>query len=219
VAAVGLLALGACGSEQGAALFVGDERVTEATLDGYVDGEVASYLEQGATMADISYGDSRQQAATFMLVAELGRALELPAPDTSEAVNESEALYLEAVGYYQVLAERAEPRDMTQAELEALNAAIAADQNLLQSILEEWAMAQSFTQEEFQQFQMALETDSSLVTEVVWQWAQVRGAQNAGLADDLNGYIEEFDISVNPRYGTVEISPLSGVFEVEVPQR
>lgn len=219
VAAVGLLALGACGSEQGAALFVGDERVTEATLDGFVDGEVASYLEQGATMADISYADSRQQAAIFMLFAELGRELELPAPDTGAAANENEALYLEAVGYYQTLSSRAEPRAMTQAELEALNAAIEADQSLLQTIVQEWAAAQELTQAQFEEFSMAAQSDPGVLTEVVWQWAEVQGAQIAGFADDLNGYVEEYDISVNPRYGQLDISPLVGVFEVEIPQR
>jgi hypothetical protein len=218
VAAVGLLALGACGSEQGAALFVGDERVTEVTLDGYVDGEVASYLEQGATMADISYADSRQQAAILMLLTELGRELELPA-DTAGAASESEALYLEAVGYYQAISERAEPRAMTNAELEALNAAIEADQSLLETIVQEWAVSQQLTPEQYEQFNVDAQTDPRVLPAVVLQWSETGGAQRAGFADDLNAYMDEYDVAVNPRYGELDISPLPGVFEVAVPQR
>jgi hypothetical protein len=219
VAAVGLLALGACGSEQGAALFVGDERVTEATLDGYVEGEVASYLEQGATMADISYADSRQQAAFITLFAELGRQIGLPAPDTGGAADEYEALYMEAADYYQVLSLQAEPRAMTQVELEALNAAIEADQALLQRIVEEWIAGQELTEEQLMEFNTAAQTDPSVLAQVVMAWAEVQGAQIAGFADDLNGYVEEYDVSVNPRYGELDISPLVGVFEVGIPQR
>jgi hypothetical protein len=219
VAAVGLLALGACGSEQGAALFVGDERVTESTIDGYVDGQVASYIEQGATMADISYADNRQQAAFIVLIAELGREIGLDAPSTGAAANEFEALYLEAVEYYGLLSERAEPRAMTDAELEALNAAIEADQSLLQRIVEEWLAAQNLTDSQLAEFNMAAQTDPGVLADVVWQWSQVEGAQIAGFADDLNEYVEEYDIAVNPRYGELDITPLAGVFEVEVPQR
>ncbi|MCC3765488.1 hypothetical protein K3N28_20715 [Glycomyces sp. TRM65418] len=219
VAAVGLLALGACGSEQGAALFVGDERVTESTIDGYVDGTVASYLEQGATMADISYADNRQQAALIVLFAELGREIGLPAPQTGGAADEYEALYLEAVEYHETLSQRAEPRAMTKDELEALNTAIEGDENLLQRIVQEWAVGQNLTQAQFQEFGMAVQSDPGILTDVVWQWAEVQGAQMAGFADDLNEYVEEYDISLNPRYGELDISPLVGVFEVEIPQR
>jgi hypothetical protein len=219
VAAVGLLALGACGSEQGAALFVGDERVTEATIDGYVDGRVASYIEQGATMGDISYADNRQQAAFIALFAELGREIGLDAPQTGGAANEYEALYMEAADHYRALSLQAEPRVMTQAELEALNAAIEGDQSLLQRIVEEWIAAQDLTEEQLAEFNMAAQSDPGVLTQVVWEWAEVQGAQIAGFADDLSEYVEEYDISVNPRYGQLDISPLVGVFEVEIPQR
>lgn len=200
-------------------MFVGDERVTEATLDGYVDGTVSSYLEQGATMADISYADGRQQAAFIVLIAELGRAEGLEAPDTSSAADEFEAQYIEAAEYYQVLSERAEPRPMTQDELEALNAAIESDEALLQRVVQEWIAGAGLSNEELEQFNMAAQADPSVLAEVVMQWTEVQGAQVAGFADDLTEYIEEYDIAVNPRYGSLDISPLVGVFEVEVPQR
>jgi hypothetical protein len=215
VASVGLLALGACGSEQGAAMFVGDERVTEATLDGYVDGEVASYLEQGATLEDVSYGDSRQNAAAVVLYAELGQALELEAPDTNNAQSEFEALYMEAVKYRDELASSAEPRELTDDEAEALNAAAAGDQNLVQRIVSEWLAAADLSEDEVGQFYQAANADPNVVGEVVRMW----GEQQAGFADDLNEYIAEYDVSLNPRYGTLDISPLVGVFKVEVPQR
>lgn len=219
VVAVGLLALGACGSEQGAALFVGDERVSEATLDGYVDANVAPYFEQGATMADINYGDNRRQAAFIALFAELGQEIGLTAPETGSAANEFEALQLEAAAYYEALLVDAEPRAMTQEELEALNTAISADQGLLQFVVEQWVAAQGLTGQQLEEFYAAAQSDSNVITEVVWQWSQVQGAQNAGFADDLTEYLEEYDVSVNPRYGRLDISPIVGVFEVEVPQR
>ncbi|KPC69453.1 hypothetical protein ADL26_18260, partial [Thermoactinomyces vulgaris] len=69
--------------------------------------------------------------------------------------------------------------------------------------------------EEFTEFTMAAQSDPTVIEEVVRAW----GEQQAGLADDLNGYIAEYDVSVNPRYGAIDISPLIGVFKVEVPQR
>ncbi|WP_243900880.1 hypothetical protein [Glycomyces niveus] len=215
VASIGLLALGACGSQQGAAMFVGDQRVTEATLDGYVDGEIDAYLEQGATLADISYGDSRTQAAAIVLVAELGRAIGLEAPDTHGAANELEAQLIEAGKYYDELTEAAEPRELTETEDDVLMATVMPDQNLLQRVVEEWATSEGLTQEEFTEFTMAAQSDPTVIEEVVRAW----GEQQAGLADDLNGYIAEYDVSVNPRYGAIDISPLIGVFKVEVPQR
>ena len=215
VASVGLLALGACGSEQGAAMFVGDQRVTEATLDGYVDGEVDMYLDQGATIEEISYGDSRQKAAFIVLFAELGQAMGLEAPDTNSAADEFEARYIEAAAYYDEIAAAAEPRAMAEAEAEALNAAVAGDQNLLQRAVEGWIASEELTDEELAQFNTAAQADPAIIAEVVRMW----GEQQAGFADDLNEYVAEYDVAVNPRYGALDISPLVGVFEVEVPQR
>lgn len=196
-------------------MFVGDQRVTEATLDGYVDAEMDSYFEQGATLADVSYGDSRQKAAFIVLFAELGQAMDLETPDTNNAADEFEARYIEAAAYYDEIAAAAEPREMTDAELEALNAAVSGDQNLLQRAVEGWIASEELTQEELAQFNMAAQADPTILTEVVRMW----GEQQAGFADDLNGYIAQYDIAVNPRYGALDISPLVGVFEVEVPQR
>jgi hypothetical protein len=215
VASVGLLALGACGSEQGAAMFVGDQRVTEATLDGFVDAEMDSYFEQGATLDDVSYGDSRQKAAFIVLFAELGQALGLEAPDTNNAADEFEARYIEAAAYYDEIASAAEPRELTDAEFEALNSAVANDQDLLQRAVEGWLASQNLSQEQLAEFNTAAQSDPAILQQVVQMW----GEEQAGFADDLSEYITEYDIAVNPRYGALDISPLVGVFEVEVPQR
>ena len=117
LAAVGVAALTACTNVQGAALYVGDERVPEATIDGYVDDQVESYFEQGATQADIDYGANREAAVTCVLFAEIGRAEEMTAPDTSQAVSELDAECVEAQAYVSAIAEEAEPRELNDEEL------------------------------------------------------------------------------------------------------
>ena len=117
LAAVGLAALTACSNVQGAALYVGDERVSEATLDGYVDDTVTSYLDQGATLADIDYATSREQAVLCLMFDELGKSLDLPEPDTAQAASGLEERCLAAQTYLDTIAAETVPRDLTEAEL------------------------------------------------------------------------------------------------------
>ncbi|MQM25033.1 hypothetical protein [Glycomyces albidus] len=181
VAAVGLLVLGACGSQQGAALFVGDERVTESTIDGYVSTIADFREEQGEDLAIHDYSADREQVVVYVLYSELGRAVGLEPAETGGA-DELETIALEAEQYFQQLVERSEPRSLTDAEIEAAQAAAETDANVA-----------GYSQ-----------GDLELL---------------AGFTDDLAGYIEEYDISVNPRYGEFDLSPLPSVFPVEVPQR
>jgi hypothetical protein len=85
----------------------------------------------------------------------------------------------------------------------------------VQRIVSEWLAAADLSEDELGQFYSAANADPNVVGEVVRMW----GEQQAGFADDLNEYIAEYDVSLNPRYGTLDISPLVGVFKVEVPQR
>jgi hypothetical protein len=181
VAAAGLLVLGACGSQQGAALFVGDERVPESTIDGYVTTIADFREEQGEDLAVHDYSGDREQVVVYVLYAELGQAVGLDAAESGGA-GELETLALEAEQYFQLLVERAEPRPLTEAEMEAAIAAAETDANVA-----------GYSQ-----------GDLELL---------------AGFTDDLAGYIEEYDISVNPRYGEFDLSPLPSVFPVEVPKR
>ncbi|HLU27529.1 MAG TPA: hypothetical protein VKZ65_03750 [Glycomyces sp.] len=117
VAAVGLAALTACSNVQGAALYVGDERVSEATIDGYVDDTVTSYVDQGATLADIDYASSREQAVLCLMFDALGKSLDLPEPDTAQAAEGLEERCMAAQTYLDTIASEAEPRELTEAEL------------------------------------------------------------------------------------------------------
>ncbi|RRS00163.1 hypothetical protein [Glycomyces terrestris] len=180
-ASAGLLVLGACGSQQGAALFVGDERVPETTIDGYVATIADFRAEQGEDLAIHDYAGDREQVVVYVLYTELGEAVGLePVSDTG--ADELETIALEAENYFQQLVGRAEPRALTADEIEAVAAAAATDANVA-----------GYTQ-----------TDLELL---------------AGFTDDLAGYVEEYDVSVNPRYGEFDLSPLPSVFPVEVPQR
>ncbi|GAA1668653.1 hypothetical protein GCM10009830_13060 [Glycomyces endophyticus] len=180
-ASIALLALGACGSQQGAALFVGDERVSEDTIDGYVTTIADLRAEQGEDLSIHDYSGDREQVVVYVLYSELGQALDLDA-ESGAGSDELEAIAVEAESYFQQLVERSEPRALTESEMEAAIAAAETDANVA-----------GYTQ-----------ADLELL---------------AGFTDDLAGYIEEYDISVNPRYGDFDLSPLPSVFPVEVPQR
>lgn len=181
MASIGLLALGACGSEQGAAMFVGDERIPETTVDGYIDEIAQSEAEQGGDLAGADFADVRYQAVAFLLFTEIGRLEGVPETPTGSAANEREALMMEATASFEALYQRAEPRALTAEEQAAFDEYDAADPGMDMP-------------------------------------AQMR-EQYAGFVDDLVDYIEEYDISVNPRYGEIELSPFPTVFSAPVPQR
>ncbi|MEU6247477.1 hypothetical protein [Glycomyces sp. NPDC047010] len=181
VAAVGLLVLGACGSQQGAALFVGDERVPESTIDGYVTTIADFRAEQGEDLSVFNYSDDRKQIVTYVLYSELGQAVGLD-PVSSAGADELESVAVEAEQYFQALVAEAEPRALTEDEMARVVEAAQTDAN-------------------------------------VAGYGQADLELLAGFTDDLASYVEEYDISVNPRYGEFDLSPLPSVFPVEVPQR
>lgn len=115
ISVVALGALTACGGVQGAGLFVDGERISEEVIDGYVDDQVDSYLEQGATEADIDFGSDRESVVLCVLFAELGRASD------TESVEASDNLESECTGaqaYIESVYQSAEPRELTDEELE-----------------------------------------------------------------------------------------------------
>ena len=119
-AAVGLMALAACSNAQGTALYVGDERISEAALDGYVDDTVASYLDQGATSADIDYATTRERTVLCLVFDELGQRLDLPEPDTAAAASELDARCMAGQAYLNAIAEDSSPRELSDEELDQL---------------------------------------------------------------------------------------------------
>ncbi|WP_157930620.1 hypothetical protein [Glycomyces xiaoerkulensis] len=188
IAAVGLGALTACSSSmQGAAMFVGDERITENTIDGYVD-EIADLTveESGGALEDFDYGANREQVVIWVMLSEIGQREDLSEPDTSQATSELHGLFLEAEGYSSQIYEGAEPRELTDAEIEAMS-----------------ELGTDFTE-------LRPADQESLM-------------QMAGISDALSGYIEDYDVRVNPRYGVesfdIGSEELDGLFEVEIPQR
>ncbi|WP_460540354.1 hypothetical protein [Glycomyces halotolerans] len=185
-AAVALGALTACGSLQGTAVFVGDERVSEATLDGFVDDSVSRSLDQGSTMAEIDYSQNREAAVLCVVLVELGEALDLEAADTGQAVSDLDEQCLLAQGYLTAIGQEVEPRELDEAQHAQLR-------------------------------------DLGFGFEELPRENQVDLMNRAGLVAELQGYIDEYDVRVNPRYGvdSLNLSPegLEGMFVVEIPQR
>lgn len=116
LAAIGLAALTACSSMQGAALYIGDERVSEDVIDGYVDDTVTSYIEYGADPAEFDYAANREQTVLCLLFDELGKHLDLPEPDTGQAVSELDERCIAGQTHLNMIAAEAEPRELTEAE-------------------------------------------------------------------------------------------------------
>jgi hypothetical protein len=182
IAVAATLGLAACSVDQGAALFVGDERIPQSTVDDHVDRLADMQTEVEAELAGYDYTGDREMVIFLMLYTELGRALGLTAADTSGASDVTEALYLEGVGYASELQSQAEPRELNDAEIRALaDAGFPIDQ---------------------------LTPDDQYYVMTM-----------AGFADDLDGYVQQFDIRVNPRYGVDSIPLIDGVIEVAIPQR
>lgn len=214
IAAMAVAALTACTNVQGAAVFVGDERIPEATVDGYVD-ELAVLQTESAEidLAGYDYTVDREFVVEYVVLAELGRAMELEKP--AEADETLQGLYYEGNAYRDALSREAEPRELSQAEVDAMNNAVAGDQQLISKIVDQWVNTAGLTDDEIEQFYTAAQADQAVVSEVVRQWTE----SQAGLADDLTEYVEEYDISASPRYGDVSITLLPGVWEVEIPQK
>jgi hypothetical protein len=118
VASVGLLALAGCGSEQGAALFVGDERVSESTVDGYVELAEAANAELESDAVAVDLSSNRESAVLCVLFSELGQAMDLPEPETAAAVDEFDAECARASAYLDEIAADIEPRELTDEELD-----------------------------------------------------------------------------------------------------
>ncbi|GAB3999330.1 hypothetical protein GCM10029992_27800 [Glycomyces albus] len=86
-------------------------------------------------------------------------------------------------------------------------------------MVSEWIESSGLTDAEIQQLSAASQSDPTIFEEIVRQWSAAQGAALAGLADDLNEYVEEYDITASPRYGDVAITVLPGVWEIAIPQR
>lgn len=183
---VALGTLTACSGLQGAGMFVGGERISETTIDGYVDDQIESYVDQGATQADIDYGSNREAAVLCVMVSELGRQIGFDEPDTSEAVSELDAECISAGAYMEDFAAESEPRELNDAELAHMS-----------------RLGVPFEQ-------MSPQEQANMMV-------------YAGLSDTIADYLEEYDVSVNPRYGVDSLQLLSeeaeGLFSVEIPQR
>ncbi|SDD30984.1 hypothetical protein [Glycomyces harbinensis] len=117
VASVGLLALAGCGTEQGAALFVGDERISESTVDGYVELAEEANTDPEIEAVNLDLAPNRESAVLCVLFSELGQAMDLPEPDTAAAVDDFDAECTRASGYLDAISADVEPRELTEDEL------------------------------------------------------------------------------------------------------
>ncbi|ADD45439.1 hypothetical protein [Stackebrandtia nassauensis] len=200
LAAAALLTVSACRVEQGAALFVGDERISEKRVDEVVDSISASDrakladLNQltGGQLPDISTGNLRGYVVDALVVTELGQRVAAdtgvkPDRESSSVIkknwelleldSDSEFVQLtaEAEAYRTVLVDGSKPHRPSDKEVDALTAQL------------EHTFGQELDEQQKAGFAQFLTSEDGQV--VVGQQRQV------------SDYIAEYDVTANPRYG------------------
>lgn len=198
VAALGLAlasSLAACRVEPGAAVFVGDVRITDTDVDEIVDEAIETLTADAPEQArDFPVGDVRDLAVDALTVVELGTQVAKdtgaePDPDAGQHLQEHmlhsvlpedsrfAALQVEAAGYRAMLLESAEPVTPEPEEAEAMAEQIIA------------ASGADPDPAHIEQLSGVL---------IHEEHGQLAVGQHRLLAD----YVDEYDVTVNPRYGS-----------------
>lgn len=206
LATVALVTVSACRVEQGAALFIGSERISENRVDEIVDGMPDKAREQmsqlteltGGQKSNISTGGLRGFVVDALATIELGKLVAADTgrePDTSvtgavekfwsqpvyglDEDNEFVQLAATAESYRTVLVEDAKPATVTDKELDA-----ALDHF-------EFLAGEKYSKSDRDAIgqQLGAELESEAGRLLVGQQRQV------------GDYITDYDVTANPRYG------------------
>lgn len=207
LATTALLTVSACRVEQGAAVFVGHERITEKRVDELVDSIPDPNREELAQLANLSTGGLRGYIIDALTTVELGKRVVAdtgakPDGKAGEAVGLSweqvnldgdsafVELAVEAGKYRPVLFEGSKPAKPEKDEI---------DENTAQF---ERLQSEDLNDSEREQLR-------GLMTE----WLNSEPGQEAvGKQRQVNDYLAEYEVQANPRYGqtTILISPGNG---------
>jgi len=199
-AALGLAtvaALAGCRVEQGAALFVGETRITDSQVDAIVDSIPVELITPDLTRKATSFGGVRGQVVEALTVVELGRQV---ADDTDRQPNTqvgsatrqgwSEATglpldnaFVELMGsaesYRELLRADATPEAPTEADIET------AAKNYVS------ATGQPLDDATVAQLALDLNTD--------------QGRELIGQNRQINQYVADYGVTANPKYGKLAI--------------
>lgn len=199
-AVIGLLAvagLAGCRIEQGAAVFVGDTRISDSEVNEVVDSIPVELITSDLSTVSKAYGGIRNQVLEALTVVELGHQV---AADTGrqidadalanaregwmqrtglDADNALVSLMAEAEGYRAMLREGAVPEAPTPADVEDAAANVAA------------VTGQPLNDAELGQ----LEADLS----------SPQGQELIGQNRQISGYVAEYGVTPNPKYGQFAI--------------
>lgn len=188
-----VLALSGCQVEQGAAIFVGDERIEENVVDSYLDEVVEQQDLDLPELEEADVTDWRQEHVGMIVWVELNRQRGHEAanvttaswgdsPSLSDLENETDA-------YIGGLLE-----EIDESELEEYQ------DTIVDIYATEYGLDLSAFMEE-------AETNPELAAEVENQLAIFAVmAQAHALTNVMQTYVDESDVTVNPRYGSVEFS-------------
>lgn len=206
LATAALLSVSACRVEQGAALFIGDERISQQRVDAIIEGIPADTrqrlsrlsAETGNRMSSISTGGLRGFVVDALATIELGERVAADTgrePDRSaiadaeefwtnplyglDADSEFVDLAAEAEAYRPVLFEGAKPATASDAEIDA-----TIDRF-------EYLSGDDYTAEERRA--VRVELSGMLDAE--------QGRLMVGQRRQVTDYLEEYEVSANPRYG------------------
>ncbi|GAA4919507.1 hypothetical protein LX16_4345 [Stackebrandtia albiflava] len=187
----------ACRVEQGAALFVGDVRVTDTQISEVVDSVPTELFTSGPDQMTTGFGGVRQQVMEAFVVVELGRQV---AADTGATPDETAdataregwtqrtglpednpfvALLGEAEGYRAMLKQGAEPAAPTDEEVADVAANFIA------------VTGQPLDEASISQLAVTLNGET--------------GQRIVGERRQLADYVAEYDVQTNPRYGRVSV--------------
>ncbi|QSB04581.1 hypothetical protein [Natronoglycomyces albus] len=188
------LALTGCQVEQGAAVFVGDERIDEEVVDSYIDEHLQARGFDLAEQGHADFSEERQSLVAAVTWVELGRQMGL----------DSEGILT--------------PAWSDPGTIEQLFTEESVYRGQIVSALLEDHIPDQITDEHLQSVQNDL-TEHGLHGEINPEYQHLPLLVALSLAsEDLSEQVGDYDIKINPRYGDVRLELLPEEILAESPE-
>lgn len=215
LAAAALLTVSACRVEQGAAVFIGPDRISEKRVDEIIDSIPAKTRDQlaaireasGGQMPSITTGTLRGYVVDALVVTELGKKVAADtgrkpvaaAADTVEAYWTHPVIGLDADSRFVEVAAKAETyrellfadaaeAEPSDADVKAINDQLSKLDGQPRGDAEDAALKEC----------LGSKPDKEICGENA---EQLQGPLHIGRLNQVRDYVEEYQVSVNPRYG------------------